>query len=130
MDTSIFKAHSVCGASSTAAAEKGVLIADILCTADWSKDSTFKRFYYRPSAGSGYAQTVLQQKERGGEGKGPLNGPCRYMGLYIHIWYMVWTLCHHFIVAVVPCSTQEGKPLCLGLFPVIYAIGVGQGIDL
>ena len=130
MDTSIFKAHSVRGASSTAAAEKGVLIADILRTADWSKDSTFKRFYYRPSAGNGHAQTVLQQRKRGGEGKVPLNGPCRYMWLYIHIWYMVGTLCHHFIVAFVPCSTQEGKPLCLGLFPVIYAIGVGQGIDL
>ena len=76
IDTSVFKAHSVRGASSTAAAEKGVLIADILRTADWSKDSTFKRFYYRPSAGSGYAQTMLQQKERGGEGKVLWKGPC------------------------------------------------------
>ena len=63
IDTGIFKAHSVRGASSTAAAEKGVLIADILCTADWSKDSTFKRFYYRPTSSRGYAQTILQQRE-------------------------------------------------------------------
>ena len=34
VNTSIFKAHSVHGASSTAAAEKGVLIADILRTAN------------------------------------------------------------------------------------------------
>ena len=33
VDTSVFKAHSVRGASSTAASEKGVLIEDILRTA-------------------------------------------------------------------------------------------------
>ena len=49
VDTSTFKAHSVRGASSTAASEKGVLIEDFLRTADWSSDSTFQRFYYRPS---------------------------------------------------------------------------------
>ena len=72
IDTAIFKAHSVRGASSTAAAEKGVLMADILRTADWSKDSTFRRFYYRPTSGSGYAQTMLQQRERREEGKMPM----------------------------------------------------------
>ena len=41
VDTSVFKAHSVRGASSTAASEKGVLIEDILRTVDWSSDSTF-----------------------------------------------------------------------------------------
>ena len=41
IDTSVFKAHSVRGASSTAASVKGVLIEDILRTADWSTDSTF-----------------------------------------------------------------------------------------
>ena len=34
IDTTVFKAHSVRGASSTAAAEKGVHIEDILRTAD------------------------------------------------------------------------------------------------
>jgi len=62
VDTSVFKAHSVRGASSTAASEKGVLIEDILRTADWSSDSTFRRFYYRPSHPSSYAQTVLQSR--------------------------------------------------------------------
>ena len=64
--TTFFKAHFVRGASSTAVAEKGVLIADVLCMLDWSKDSTFKRFYYRSTSDSGYAQTMLQQKKRGG----------------------------------------------------------------
>ena len=39
---SVFKAHSVRGASSTAASVKGVLIEDILRTTDWSTDSTFR----------------------------------------------------------------------------------------
>ena len=62
VDTSIFKAHSVRGASSTAASEKGVLIGDILRTADWSTDSTFRRFYYRPTHQNNYAQAVLQPR--------------------------------------------------------------------
>ena len=49
VDTSIFKAHSVRGAATSAALAKGVSIQDILDTADWSTDSTFRRFYYRPS---------------------------------------------------------------------------------
>ena len=69
VDVTIFKAHTVRGASSTAAAEKGVQMADILCTADWSRDSTFKRFYYRPAFSIGYAQKLLQQKERRGASK-------------------------------------------------------------
>ena len=69
IDVAIFKAHSTCGTSSTAAAEKGALISDILWTADWSSDSTFKHFYYRPTTSDGYAQIVLQQKERRGDGK-------------------------------------------------------------
>jgi len=66
IDITIFKAHSVRG---TAVAEKGVLMADILRTADWSRDSALKRFYYRPIPGNGYAQIMLQQKERRGDGK-------------------------------------------------------------
>ena len=62
VDTSVFKVHSVRGASSTAASQKGVLIEDILRTVDWSRDSTFRRFYYRPSHKSSYAQAVLQPR--------------------------------------------------------------------
>ena len=49
VDAETFKAYSVRGASSSAAL-KGVHISGILQTADWSKDSTFKQFYYRPVA--------------------------------------------------------------------------------
>jgi len=59
VDTSVFSAHSVRGASSSAALSKGVHIADILTMADWSRDSTFKRFYYRPTVDGGYAQRLL-----------------------------------------------------------------------
>jgi len=61
IDTSVFSAHSVRGESSSAALSKGVHIADILMMADWSRDSTFKRFYYRPTAVEGYAQRLLSQ---------------------------------------------------------------------
>ena len=62
IDTSVFKAHSVRGASSTAASVKGVLIEDILRTADWSTNSTFRRFYYCPVQTNNYAQTLLQPR--------------------------------------------------------------------
>ena len=39
---SIFKAHSVRGASASAAYERGVSLQDILYLADWSTDSTFR----------------------------------------------------------------------------------------
>ena len=49
VDTSWFKAHSVRGAVTSAALNKGVTLGDILQVADWSSDSTFRRFYYRPT---------------------------------------------------------------------------------
>lgn len=59
IDTTKFSAHSVRGASATAAKEKGVPLADILHTADWSSGSTFTRFYYRPGEKADYARKVL-----------------------------------------------------------------------
>jgi len=41
----IFKAHSMRGASASAALKKGLHIKDILETADWSCKSTFRMFY-------------------------------------------------------------------------------------
>ena len=61
VDTAVFSAHSVRGASTSAALSKGIHLADILGMADWSRDSTFKRFYYRPSSDGNYAQKVLSQ---------------------------------------------------------------------
>ena len=59
IDVSVFKAHSVRGASTTAARNKGVYIGDILHTANWSSDSTFHQFYYQPS-GNTYSEKLLQ----------------------------------------------------------------------
>ena len=66
IDTNVFSAHSTRGASTTAAKEKGATLTDILSTADWSSDSTFRRFYYRPSetSSSAYAVTVLSGDRR------------------------------------------------------------------
>ena len=45
----IFKAHSVQGASATAAHNKGVSLEYIPHLADWSADSMFRRFCYKPN---------------------------------------------------------------------------------
>ena len=44
IDTGVFSAHSTRGASTTAALKQGVTIPEILKTADWSKESTFRYF--------------------------------------------------------------------------------------
>ena len=59
VNTEVFKAHSVRGAATTAALKKGVSINDILQTADWSTDSTFRRFYYRPSQENTFVEKLL-----------------------------------------------------------------------
>ena len=59
VDTRVFKAHSVRGASVSAAKNKGVRIPDILDMADWSRDTTFRRFYYRTTTSNVYTQSVL-----------------------------------------------------------------------
>ena len=46
--TIIFKAHSTRGASVSAAANAGITTSEIMQSADWSSESTFKRFYYKP----------------------------------------------------------------------------------
>ena len=47
IDISIFKAHSVRGASCSTAVGAGVTTKDILDAADWSSEGTFQRFYCR-----------------------------------------------------------------------------------
>ena len=49
VDTSVFGAHSTRGASTSKAALSGITMQDILQTADWSSDSTFKQFYFKTS---------------------------------------------------------------------------------
>ena len=45
IDTSVFNAHSVRGASSTMAVNLGITTNDILNTVDWSTESVFQKFY-------------------------------------------------------------------------------------
>ena len=59
IDTSIFKAHSVRSASTSVAANQGVTTEDILQAADWSSNSSFQRFYYKPVRNTTFAKTVL-----------------------------------------------------------------------
>lgn len=61
IDTSIFKAHSVRGASSTAAHNAGVTTCDIMNAADWSSQSVFQKFYYKPSKNTQFGTAVLSQ---------------------------------------------------------------------
>ena len=60
IDTSIFRAHSIRGASTSAAVEAGISIPEILEAADWSNQSTFERFYFRPQHTSHFGTLVLR----------------------------------------------------------------------
>ena len=59
IDTAIFSAHSTRGASSSAAAKVGITTNDILKAADWSSESVFQKFYYKPSDNPSYGRAVL-----------------------------------------------------------------------
>ena len=63
VDTEIFKAHSVRGASTSAALKRGLHIKDILDTANWSQESTFRKFYCRSLQDNSFAKKVLSNKE-------------------------------------------------------------------
>ena len=59
VNSDIFKAHSVRGASTTAAANFNVPISKILKMADWSSASTFQEYYYKPVYSSTFAHGVF-----------------------------------------------------------------------
>lgn len=60
VNTEIFKAHPVRGVSVSTAMNRGVHLSNILNTADWSHESTFRNFYYRSSVDdNNFAQSVL-----------------------------------------------------------------------
>ena len=59
INTDTFKAHSVCSASVTAAANTGITTNDILKAADWSTASVFQKFYYKPTGDTVFGSTVL-----------------------------------------------------------------------
>ena len=61
VDTEVFSAHPT-SASTSWAASKGIPINDILKAANWSFQTTFEQYYFRPttSATCTYARTILQ----------------------------------------------------------------------
>ena len=52
---------SVRSASTSTAASAGVTTNDILDAADWSSDSVFQKFYYKPLKKSTFGQAVLSK---------------------------------------------------------------------
>ena len=60
IDTNIFKAHSVRGAAASSAAASGVSMDDILRAADWSTQSTFQKYYYKPLKDNTFGSAVLR----------------------------------------------------------------------
>jgi len=61
IDTAIFSAHSTRGASSSTAANIGITTNDILKAANWSSESVFQKFYYKPSDNPSYGRAVLSK---------------------------------------------------------------------
>ena len=59
IDTGSFSAHSTRGAATSKARAAGVSVPDILRAADWSSESTFKRFYQQPIHSSESGRVVL-----------------------------------------------------------------------
>ena len=64
IDTKTFKAHSVRSASASAAASASLTTNQIMNAADWSSESVFQRFYYRPPSGNQVGVAVLSTKSR------------------------------------------------------------------
>lgn len=61
IDTTIFSAHSVRGASTSKAANMGITTNDILKAANWSSESVFQKFYHKPTEQSTYGKAVLSK---------------------------------------------------------------------
>jgi len=59
IDTFIFKAHSIRSAATSAAADAGVSVTEIMQAADWTSASVFEKFYYRPSQSSTFGHTII-----------------------------------------------------------------------
>ena len=62
IDSSIFGAHSTCGASASAAARGGVTLEEILKAANWSSESVFQRFYHKEMHRVAYGRAVIDNQ--------------------------------------------------------------------
>ena len=49
-------------AATSAAADAGVTTTDILSAADWSSESIFQKFYYKPQKNNTFGKAVLSTK--------------------------------------------------------------------
>ena len=65
----VFTAQSTRGASASAAARAGVALSDIMEAADWSRESTFKKFYHRPTQKSVFTMGVLRGQDSSDSGE-------------------------------------------------------------
>lgn len=63
IDISLFKTHSVRGASTTKAHMKGLSLHDIGKAAGWSGSSTFKKFYKKPLCNN-FSKTLLSNSKK------------------------------------------------------------------
>ena len=61
IDTSKFGAHSMCGASTSAAVKAGTTTEDILKAENWSSESVFQRFYHKEVDNAVYGRAVINQ---------------------------------------------------------------------
>ena len=59
IDTALFQGHSVRSAAASAGKKLGVSSAEIMKVADWSRESTFLKFYYKPTEDTSFGRTVL-----------------------------------------------------------------------
>ena len=59
IDTSIFKAHSIRSASTSAATDAGLSVSEIVEAADWSSTSVFEKFYYHPPESSSFSLSII-----------------------------------------------------------------------
>ena len=59
IDSQVFKAHSTLGVATSAALRAGISIPEIVLLADWTKETTFKKFYYRPVWNARVGRSVL-----------------------------------------------------------------------
>ena len=60
VDTARFKAHSTRGASTSASRRLGVSMKDIQDTAGWKSNSTFSKYYHKPTSNTVVARTLLK----------------------------------------------------------------------
>ncbi len=65
VDTGVFKAHSVRGASSSKAFLSGLSVKEVLTRGSWSQETTWQKFYHKeilPSSSKNFQHKVLSNK--------------------------------------------------------------------